>query len=236
MPQKDTAPRGVLLLGVPGCGKSLSAKAVASEWQLPLLKLDPSNLYEKYIGESEENFKKAMKAAERMAPVVLWIDELEKAFAAGGSEDGGVSQRILGSFLSWMQDRRADVFIVATANDIHRLPPEFLRKGRFDEIFFVDLPDPDTRREIFRIHLARREQDPGSFDVELLASQTDGFSGSEIEGVVVSGLYTAFSDRCELDTGMLAREIRQTRPLSVTMAEKISELRDWATGRTVLAN
>ncbi len=231
-----TFPRGVLLLGVPGCGKSLSAKAVASEWQLPLLKLDPSNLYEKYIGESEENFKKAMKAAERMAPVVLWIDELEKAFAAGGSEDGGVSQRILGSFLSWMQDRRGDVFIVATANDIHRLPPEFLRKGRFDEIFFVDLPDPDTRREIFRIHLARREQDPGSFDVELLANQTDGFSGSEIEGVVVSGLYTAFSDRCELDTGMLTREIRQTRPLSVTMAEKISELRDWATGRTVLAN
>jgi len=231
-----TFPRGVLLLGVPGCGKSLSAKAVASEWQLPLLKLDPSNLYEKYIGESEENFKKAMKAVERMAPVVLWIDELEKAFAAGGSEDGGVSQRILGSFLSWMQDRRGDVFIVATANDIHRLPPEFLRKGRFDEIFFVDLPDPDTRREIFRIHLARREQDPDSFDVELLANQTDGFSGSEIEGVVVSGLYTAFSDRCELDTGMLAREIRQTRPLSVTMAEKISELRDWATGRTVLAN
>jgi SpoVK/Ycf46/Vps4 family AAA+-type ATPase len=171
-----------------------------------------------------------------MAPVVLWIDELEKAFAAGGSEDGGVSQRILGSFLSWMQDRRGDVFIVATANDIHRLPPEFLRKGRFDEIFFVDLPDSETRREIFRIHLARREQNPESFDVELLANQTDGFSGSEIEGVVVSGLYTAFSDRCELDTGMLAREIRQTRPLSVTMAEGISELRDWAKGRTVRAN
>ena len=229
-------PRGVLLLGVPGCGKSLSAKAVASEWRLPLLKLDPSNLYEKYIGESEENFKKAMKAAERMAPVVLWIDELEKAFAAGGSEDGGVSQRILGSFLSWMQDRRGDVFIVATANDIHRLPPEFLRKGRFDEIFFVDLPDPDTRRQIFRIHLARREQDPESFDLELLANETDGFSGSEVEGIVVAGLYTAFSDRCGLDTDMLVREIRQTRPLSVTMAEKITELRDWAKGRTVLAN
>ena len=135
-------PRGVLLLGVPGCGKSLSAKAVASEWGLPLLKLDPSNLYNKYIGESERNFKRAMRAAERMAPVVLWIDELEKAFAAGGSEDGGVSQRILGSFLSWMQDRRGDVFVVATANEVQRLPPEFLRKGRFDEIFFRRPPRP----------------------------------------------------------------------------------------------
>ena len=149
-------PRGMLLLGVPGCGKSLSAKAVAAEWRLPLLKLDPSNLYNKYIGESERNFKRAMRTAEQIAPVVLWIDELEKAFAAGGSEDGGVSQRILGSFLTWMQDRTGDVFIVATANDISRLPAEFLRKGRFDEIFFVDLPDAATRAEIFQIHLENR--------------------------------------------------------------------------------
>lgn len=188
-----TFPRGVLLLGVPGCGKSLSAKAVAREWRLPLLKLDPSNLYNKFIGESERNFKRAMETAERMSPVVLWIDELEKAFASGGGEDGGVSMRILGSFLSWMQERRGDVFVVATANDISRLPPEFLRKGRFDEIFFVDLPDAATRGEIFRIHLTNRDQDAATFDLDALAGRTVGFSGAEIEQVVLSSLYTAFS-------------------------------------------
>ncbi|MDP2956316.1 MAG: AAA family ATPase [Longimicrobiales bacterium] len=229
-------PKGVLLLGVPGCGKSLSAKAVASEWGLPLLKLDPSNLYNKYIGESEANFKRAMRAAERMSPVVLWIDELEKAFASGGSEDGGVSQRILGSFLSWMQDRRGDVFVVATANDIKRLPPEFLRKGRFDEIFFVDLPDDETRREVFRIHLKGRGQDPGAFDLDALGAETEGFSGSEIEQVVVSALYTAFSATARVDTAALMAEVRATRPLSVTMAEHMSALRAWAEGRTVRAN
>ncbi len=229
-------PRGVLLLGVPGCGKSLSAKAVAYEWQLPLLKLDPSNLYNKYVGESEANFKRAMKAAERMAPVVLWIDELEKAFAAGGSEDGGVSQRILGSFLSWMQDRRGDVFVVATANEIDRLPPESLRKGRFDEIFFVDLPDAETRAEVFRIHLAHRGHDPATFDLAALASATEGFSGSEIEQVVVSTLYTAFSAHTAVDTAALAAEAKGTVPLSVAMGEKVQELRAWAEGRTVRAN
>ena len=141
-------PRGVLLLGVPGCGKSLCAKAVAMEWRLPLLKLDTSNLYNKFIGESEKNFKRAMRTAEAMAPVVSWIDEIEKAFATGGDADGGVSLRIQGSFLSWMQERRGDVFIVATANNIDQLPPEFLRKGCFDEIFFVDLPDAETRAEM----------------------------------------------------------------------------------------
>jgi AAA+ superfamily predicted ATPase len=229
-------PRGVLLLGVPGCGKSLSAKAVASEWNLPLLKLDPSNLYNKFIGESEANFKRAMRAAERMAPVVLWIDELEKAFAAGGSEDGGVSQRILGSFLSWMQDRRGDVFVVATANDIQRLPPEFLRKGRFDEIFFVDLPDEETRHEMFRIHLRSRGHEPERFDLRSLAEETDGFSGSEIEQVVVSALYTAFSSGAKVDSAGLLAEVAATRPLSVTMAEHMAALRAWADGRTVRAN
>jgi hypothetical protein len=229
-------PRGVLLLGVPGCGKSLSAKAVASEWGLPLLKLDPSNLYNKYVGESEGNFKRAMRAAERMAPVVLWIDELEKAFAAGGTEDGGVSQRILGSFLGWMQDRKGDVFVVATANDIQRLPPEFLRKGRFDEIFFVDLPDEGTRREVFRIHLSARGHDPAGFDLDALARASQGFSGSEIEEVVVSGLYTAFANGTKLDTGALLAEAGGTRPLSVTMAERMDAMRAWARGRTVLAN
>ncbi|MDH3208064.1 MAG: AAA family ATPase [Gemmatimonadota bacterium] len=228
-------PRGVLLLGVPGCGKSLSAKAVASEWELPLLKFDPSNLYNKYIGESESNFKRAMKAAERMAPVVLWIDELEKAFASGG-EDGGVSKRILGSFLTWMQDRRGDVFVVATANDIQSLPPEFLRKGRFGEIFFVDLPDGETRTEVFRIHLAARGHDPADFDLLRLAEHATGFSGSEIEEVVVSALYTAFSSGASLDTEALAAEIAATKPLSVTMSEKIAAMRQWAEGRAVRAN
>jgi hypothetical protein len=229
-------PKGMLLLGVPGCGKSLSAKAVASEWGLPLLKLDPSNLYNKYVGESERNFKRAMQAAERMAPVVLWIDELEKAFGAGGSEDGGVSQRILGTFLSWLQDRRGDVFVVATANDVTRLPPEFLRKGRFDEIFFVDLPDGGTRREVFRIHLSSRNQDPETFDLDELAVATAGFSGAEIEGAVVAALYSAFAANATLTTASVLDEVRRTRPLSVTRAEEISALRAWARERTVSAN
>src|SRR5262245_26452906 len=175
-------PRGVLLLGVQGCGKSLCAKAVAQEWRLPLLKLDPSSLYSKYVGESEQNFQRAMRLAERMAPVVLWIDEIEKAFAASGSDaDGGASQRIFGTFLSWLQDRRGDVFVVATANDIARLPPEFVRKGRFDEIFFVDLPDAETRLALFRIHLKRRGNDPALFDLVTAVTASEGFSGAEIE-------------------------------------------------------
>jgi len=229
-------PRGVLLLGIPGCGKSLSAKAVAWEWGLPLLKLDPSNLYNKYIGESERNFRRAMETAERMAPVVLWIDELEKAFAAGGTEDGGVSERILGSFLTWMQERDGDVFVAATANSIDGLPPEFLRKGRFDEIFFVDLPDAETRRRIFEIHLERREQDPGAVDLDRLARETEGFSGAEIEEVVVSGLYTAFSEEGGLTEEILVREARATRPLSVSRAEEVERMRGWARERAVLAN
>ena len=229
-------PRGLLLLGVPGCGKSLSAKAVAAEWRMPLLKLDPSNLYNKYIGESERNFKRAMRMAEQMAPVVLWIDELEKAFATGGSEDGGVSQRILGSFLSWMQERQGDVFIVATANDISRLPAEFLRKGRFDEIFFVDLPDASTRAEIFRIHLENRGKPAADFDLQALGAATPGFSGSEIEEVVVSTLYSAFSGTDELTMSALLNEVQGTRPLSVTRAEHVAELRAWAKERTRPAN
>ena len=230
-----TFPKGILLLGVPGCGKSLSAKAVANEWRLPLLKLDPSNLYNKYIGESERNFKRAMIVAERMAPVVLWVDELEKAFASGG-EDGGVAQRVLGSFLSWMQDRTGDVFVVATANDISALPPEFLRKGRFDEIFFVDLPDRAVREEIFRIHLERRDRDASAVDLQSLAAHSEGFSGSEIEEVVVAGLYTAFAAGTSFDTATIAREVAATRPLAVTMREKIDGMRAWAANRAVRAN
>ncbi|MGK7311582.1 MAG: AAA family ATPase [Candidatus Longimicrobiales bacterium M2_2A_002] len=229
-------PRGVLLVGIPGSGKSLCAKAVAHEWGLPLLKLDPAGLYNKYIGETEKNFRRAMDTAERMAPVVLWIDEIEKAFAEGGSEDGGVSTRVLGTFLSWMQERRGDVFIVATANAVERLPPELLRKGRFDETFFVDLPDPATRAEIFRIHLERRNQEPDAFDLRALARATDGFSGAEIEQVIISALYSAFADDRALVTDTLAAEIRATRPLSVVAAERVNELRRWAEGRTVRAN
>jgi SpoVK/Ycf46/Vps4 family AAA+-type ATPase len=229
-------PRGVLLIGVPGCGKSLCARAVATEWGLPLLRLDTGSLYNKFVGETESNFRRAMQTAERLAPCVLFIDELEKAFAAGGSEDGGVSMRVLGTFLSWLQDRTADVFVVATANDISRLPPEFLRKGRFDETFFVDLPDDDTRTEILRIHLRRRGLDPDDFRLDLITTATRTFSGAEIEQVIVSGLYTAFSDDAALTTEHMLREAAATRPLATMMAEKIAALREWARERTVAAN
>ena len=229
-------PKGVLLIGVPGCGKSLCAKAVAMEWKLPLLKLDPGGLYNKYIGETEKNFRRAMDCAERLAPCVLFIDELEKAFAAGGADDGGVSKRVLGSFLSWLQDRRSDVFTVATANDVSSLPPEFLRKGRFDEIFFVDLPGTEARRAIFEIHLDKRAQDRNAFDLDALTAATDGFSGAEIEQTIVSALYTAFADGRRLTTDLLLAEVGATRPLSRVMAERVQALRDWARGRTVLAN
>jgi hypothetical protein len=230
-------PKGILLLGVPGCGKSMCAKAVATEWGLPLLKLDPANLYDKYIGDSEKNFKRALQTAERMAPVILWIDELEKAFAQGGDEsDGGVSRRVFGSFLAWLQDRRGDVFVVATSNDVSRLPPEFIRKGRFDEVFFVDLPTPAVRESIFDIHLARRKQQRAAFDLARLSAATDGFSGAEIEESVVAGLFTAFSANQPLSTEMLLGEIQRTRPLAMTMVEKIGELRAWAKERTVGAD
>lgn len=229
-------PKGVLLIGVPGCGKSLCARAVATEWGLPLLRLDTGSLYNKFIGETENNFRRAMRTAERLAPCVLFIDEMEKAFAAGGSDDGGVSMRVLGTFLSWLQDRKQDVFVVATANDVSRLPPEFLRKGRFDETFFVDLPDADTRSEIFRIHLKRRGQDPAAFRLDLVTTATQAFSGAEVEQVVVAALYTAFSDGTALSTEHLLREAAATRPLATMMSEKISALRDWAKDRTVSAN
>jgi len=229
-------PRGVLLTGVPGCGKSLCARAVATEWGLPLLRMDPSTLYNRYMGESERNFRRAMTLAEEMAPVVLWIDEIEKAFATSEGEDGGVSRRILGTFLNWMQERQDGVFVLATANQVDQLPPELLRKGRFDEVFFVDLPDAAAREEILRIHLANRNRDPDRFDVAALAREGEGFSGAELEQVVVSALYGAFAGDGELDTELLLQEIRSTRPLSVTAAERIGALREWARERTVPAN
>jgi len=234
MPGLD-APRGVLLLGVQGGGKSLAAKAIAGTWRLPLLRLDFGNLYNKFYGETERNLRDALKAADSLAPCVLWIDEIEKGIAQQSSEDG-LSKRMLGSLLTWMAERRSRVFLVATANDIRTLPPELLRKGRFDEIFFVDLPDAATRNEIFAIHLRRRKLDPAGYDLEKLSVASEGFSGSEIEQAIVSALYQAAASRSVLSTEMLLAEIRQTRPLSVVMAENITALRQWASERAVLAN
>jgi len=229
-------PKGLLLLGVPGCGKSLCAKAVAKEWALPLLRLDAGALYDKYVGETEKNFRKAMETAERVAPAVLWIDEVEKAFAAGGGDaDGGLSTRLLGSFLTWLQDRHGDVFVVATANDIERLPAELLRKGRFDEIFFVDLPGAAARAAIFALHLAKRGQPPPNFDCAALAAAAEGFSGAEIEQAVVSALYSAFAGHSPLTTELILKEVHTTRPLSQTMGDKLSALREWARDKTVNA-
>ncbi|MEM1031219.1 MAG: AAA family ATPase [Myxococcota bacterium] len=230
-----SSPRGMLLLGVPGCGKSLCARAVASEFGLPLVRLDPARLYQKYIGETEANLRLAIRTSESMAPVVLFIDEIEKAFNPGQSSDSGVSQRVFGTFLSWMQDKPDDIFVVATSNDIENLPPELLRKGRFDEIFFVDLPNCDVRRDILDIHLQRRQRDPRAFDLGRLATESEGFSGAELEQAVVSALYAAYADGVEVETEHLLREVRNTKPLSVTMGERIARLRAWADGRAVRA-
>jgi len=228
-------PKGIMLLGVQGCGKSLAAKMVAGTWQVPLLRLDIGAIYNKYFGETERNIRESLSAAEAMAPCVLWIDEIEKGVSTN-SDDNGTSQRVLATLLTWMAERKNAVFIVATANDIQALPPELIRKGRLDEIFFVDLPDAATRRQIFGIHLEKRALAPADFDLETLALASDGFSGSEIEQAVVAGLYSAIGGSGHLDTGLLLQELRGTRPLSVVMAEKIDALRTWAAERTVPAD
>lgn len=228
-------PKGVMLLGVQGCGKSLAAKAVAGVWQVPLLRLDFGTLYNKYIGETERNLREALKTAGIMAPCVLWVDEIEKGLGGGGGDDGGVSRRILGTLLTWMAEKEEGVFIVATANDVTSLPPELLRKGRFDELFFVDLPDETTRAMIFEIQLKRRNLNPKSFDVSAMAAVSDGFSGAEIEQAVVSALYAGLSSG-GVTTNKVVAEIKKTRPLSVLMAEKVQALRQWASERTVPAD
>jgi SpoVK/Ycf46/Vps4 family AAA+-type ATPase len=228
-------PKGILLLGVQGCGKSLAAKAVAGSWSVPLLRLDFGTLYNKYHGETERNLREALKQAETMSPCVLWIDEIEKGLSTDGS-DSGTSRRVLGTLLTWMAENDERAFLVATANDIESLPPELLRKGRMDEIFFVDLPDRDTRRRIFEIHLEKRELKLDTADVDALADACDGFSGAEIEQVVVSALYTSHARGEPLGTQALDQEIRDTRPLSVVMAERVGALRAWAAQRTVPAN
>ena len=228
-------PRGILLAGVQGCGKSLAAKAIAREWRLPLLKLDAGRLYDKYHGESEKNLRRAIALAEAMAPTVLWIDELEKSFASFGSSelDSGTSQRIFATLLSWLQEKKKPVFVVATANDVFRLPPELMRKGRFDELFFVDLPDDAERRAIFEIHLRRKRQDVARFDLATLVRASAGMSGAEIEQAVVSGLYRALHEKRALDGAILAEELASTVPLSRTRAEDVARLRELAQGRFV---
>jgi len=232
------APKGVLMLGVQGAGKSLAAKAVATAWQMPLMRMDVGALYDKYVGESERRLRDTLKQAEAMAPIVLWIDEIEKAFASAASRstDGGLSQRMFGTLLTWMQERRGQVFTIATANDIEALPPELLRKGRFDEIFFVDLPGLDARVQILSIHLQKRGRGPGQFDLAALAQASDGYSGAEIEQAILAGLHNAFTDSTQLTTQHLLDALAGSPPISVTMAERIAGLRMWAKGRCVLAD
>lgn len=231
-------PRGVLLVGVQGCGKSLAAKAIAREWQLPLARLDPGRLFDKFVGESEKNLREAFAGAAALAPVVLWIDEIEKVFSgAPGEADAGLGRRLFGSFLTWMQERREQVFVAATANDVDALPPELLRKGRFDEIFFIDLPDADERKEILAIHLRMRRQRPESFDLGRLAGAAEGFSGAELEQAVVAALYGMLAEGADmLDTSRLLEEIERTSPLAWTHRERLEALRERARDRFVLAN
>lgn len=231
-------PRGVLLLGVQGAGKSLCAKAIATAWGRPLMRLDAGALYDRYVGESEKRLRTALHQAEMMAPVVLWIDEIEKAFAgaASTSTDGGLSRRMFGTLLTWMQEHRSPVFLAATANDIEALPPELLRKGRFDEIFFVDLPSREARRAILTIHLRARKQAPETFDLDTLTNISNGYSGAEIEQAIVSSLSVSLSQRKILDTACLQEVFTASPPLSVTMREKMEHLREWAKGRCVPAD
>src|SRR6266446_848052 len=233
-------PRGVIILGVQGCGKSMCARAIAGEWKLPLVKFDTAAVLDKYIGETEKHIQKVFKVAEGLAPCVFWIDELEKVFAGSGpdsaSVDAGVSSRILAAFLSWMQERKAAVFVAATCNNVTVLPPELIRKGRFDELFFVDLPNQAERKQIFAIHLARRKRNPADYDLDRVAAAAKGFSGAEIESAVQTGLYAAFARKQELSTEDLINALSSTVPLSIIRAEEIAELRAWAKDRAVWAS
>lgn len=229
------SPKGIMLLGVQGSGKSLAAKAVAGSWSLPLLRLDFGSLYNKFFGETERNLREALKLADMMSPCVLWLDEIEKGISTADN-DQGISQRVLGTLLTWMAERDSQAFVVATSNDISRLPPELVRKGRLDEIFFVDLPGHSVRREIFAIHLERRNEDASNFDLDRLAAITEGFSGAEIEQSVVSALYRVAALDGALRQADVEQSIRDTNPLSVVMAEKITSLRAWARERCVFAD
>ena len=227
-------PKGILIVGIQGCGKSMSVKAIAKAWRMPLLKLEAGRIYDKHVGESERNFRSALNMAESMSPAVLWIDEIEKAFGQSESDaDGGLSRRLFGSFLTWMQEKSQSVFVIATANDLSRIPPELLRKGRFDEIFFVDLPDTQERGSVWQIHLTMRKQNVALFDLAQLVTATDGYSGAEIEQAIVSGLYAALYQKQSLTTEILMNEVRSTVPLSVSRQEDVEHLRSIAKERFV---
>ncbi len=228
------APKGILILGVQGCGKSLCAKAVSTQWQLPLLRFDMGRMFGSLIGSSEENVRRAIAVAESVAPAILWVDEIDKAFSGSqGSAvaDGGTTARVFGTFLTWLSEKTAPVFVVATANDISQLPPELLRKGRLDEIFFVDLPSVEERAEIFRIHIAKRRREPAAFDIVACATASPDFSGAEIEEAINSALYDAFYARRDLTTADILAALAQTVPLAKTMEEQVGRIRQWAGGR-----
>jgi len=232
-------PKGCLLIGVQGCGKSLSAKAVAGLWKLPLLRLDVGSVFGGVVGSSEQNMRRAIRLSESIAPCILWLDELEKGFAGTQSSsfsDAGTTARVFGSFITWLQEKTCPVFVIATANDVAALPPELMRKGRFDEIFFVDLPSAGEREDIFRIHLAKRDRDPDNFDLEALARASGGFSGAEIEQAVISALYDAFDQDRTVTQEDLINNLRNTVPLSETRKEDIDALREWAQNRARAAS
>jgi AAA+ superfamily predicted ATPase len=234
-----TYPRGILLLGIPGTGKSLTAKAIGNEWHFPLLRLDMGKIFGGIVGESERNIREALNIAEAIAPSILWIDEIEKGMSgisSSGSTDGGTTARVLGTFLTWMQEKTKPVFVVATANDISQLPPELLRKGRVDEIFFVDLPTEKEREEIIKIHLKKKNRKPKDFDTKELAKKSKGFSGAELEEVVKEALFQAYDEEKEVTNEHILKAIEKTFPLSRTMHETISKMRMWAKSRAVSAS
>jgi ATP-dependent 26S proteasome regulatory subunit len=227
-------PKGLALIGIPGTGKSLTAKMIGGLWHLPLLRLDVGALFGSLVGESEERIRHALRLAETVAPCVLWIDEIEKAFAAGDL-DGGTSQRVFGTLLTWMQEKTDPVFVVATANDVTALPPEALRRGRFDEIFFLDLPAEDERRAIISVHLRKRRREPGSFDIHALAKVTDGYTGAEIAHAIVDAMYHAFNDGRDLETADIVNAVDRTVPLSRSQREVIERLRSWLRERRAVS-
>lgn len=228
-------PKGIMLIGVQGCGKSLTAKAVASLWKMPLLRLDIGAVFSGIVGSSEENMRRAIKTAESLAPIILWIDEIEKGLSGVQSStfsDAGTAARVFSTFLTWLQEKTAAVFVIATANNIQLLPPELLRKGRFDEIFFVDLPFLKERQDIFSIHLKKRKRNPDKFDLNVFSKESQGYSGAEIEQIVIASLYDAFLEERDINNRDILKNIKQTVPLSVTMKEQIDSTRNWAKYRT----
>ncbi len=220
------SPKGIALIGIPGTGKSLTAKMIGGLWRLPLLRLDVGALFGSLVGESEERTRRALKLAETVAPCILWIDEIDKAFASGGL-DGGASKRVFGAILTWMQEKTAPCFVVATANDISSLPPELLRRGRFDEIFFLDLPTKDERKEILSVHLRKRRRMNHDFDLERLARESEGYVGAEIEQAIIDGMYVGFNQNREFTTADLSQALKRQVPLSISQRERITALREW---------